>query len=822
MAKRLVQPVPGVVTGVFTRVGVPVLEGTRVVAVGSQQFTVPIDGVPAVEDGTEVTVVLDARGRPAAWEPPHRREAAALGVTPDVWRDFKAAHPAAAGPWGQILFADVFRLPVLVHENVLRMLGSSRTGPPYEKLGQYVAAGICTSDGDQVNRRREQIFRDPVLGAYLERFGWATAHLRLRHLYGLESGPAHRILKALDLSLDWLGLYPYLAAYAQNGHEIPFEALDAIAQYHQRTQSRPERLHAALLWTLHDHSLSGSRGLVLPVAKWLALADRTLKKHAGQTQSMAVSFLVALQKTAWPDLVATGYVGVWTDKKSGVQMAAVNALWHAVFYSGCYMRRLAAAPSGSPLVPPAAVPAAVRQGLDADQGAALDAVLRQRLTVITGGPGRGKTELIATLAVVAALQSPAVSTWVLAPTARAAVVSRNAALRVAARHGLAAGQLLAAVRFMTVHRALALTPTTLGAFPSRVVAPPLVMLDEASMVDALLLHALLDVLRESDSHVAVIGDTHQLPPVGVGQPLLDTLGLLASGPGGAPPSLVRTLTTMHRTAGNPLDAAVEDLRDAIDDARQPALLTLDPKAAQRARAQRYQQALDLLDQAATVDHRDAVITAARMAPKVRQAVVRAQKVGPSTFFVLGPYRIARVVNTGNLNQVLHDTLHRGPALAVGEPVIVRRNGYYPVASSPGQVYVTNGTPGEVVPGGDDRMFVARVDDPEASSGQRDVLLPKAGRGIDFDLAYVDTVHAAQGGEAPVVVLLGEPKDAAQDPAYRVAWSPRQLYTALTRVQDIGARQGRVVILGAITGEMLAATPDAVVAPQAFRSGWKKG
>ena len=120
------------------------------------------------------------------------------------------------------------------------------------------------------------------------------------------------------------------------------------------------------------------------------------------------------------------------------------------------------------------------------------------------------------------------------------------------------------------------------------------------------------------------------------------------------------------------------------------------------------------------------------------------------------------------------------------------------------------------------MFVARVDDPEASSGQRDVLLPKAGRGIDFDLAYVDTVHAAQGGEAPVVVLLGEPKDAAQDPAYRVAWSPRQLYTALTRVQDIGARQGRVVILGAITGEMLAATPDAVVAPQAFRSGWKKG
>lgn len=817
MAKRNVKSAVRLVTGALSRIGPLELSAYREVSVGSHRFTVPLEAVPAVPDGTVVAVELDVQGQPVMWELPRRKEAAALGIELGVWQAFKAGQAAPLGLWGTSLFESVFSLPVLVHANVDKMLGSDAHTPPYEDLSQYP----CVSDGQALQRARRAMMIDPVLGAYLERFGWATAHLRLRYQYGLDRAQAHQLLKCMDLSLNWLTLYPYLGAYALEGFRIPFEVLDAIAYHHQRMQSRPERLHAALVWTMHHESLTGAQRLVRPVREWIALTDRALNRFARQSQTTGVSAQGALQQTVWPDLIQTQYVHEW-GAPNGDQMAAVTSFWSAVYGSGRYLRQRVNMPPTVPLIPAAARSTALMGGLDPDQQQALDAILQQRLTLVTGGPGRGKTRLIATLAVLAAQQPSPVPLWVLAPTARAAVVSKHEALALAKQHGVSRDVLFRTVKFMTVHRALALTPTTVGARTPGVITPPLVLVDETSMLDAMLLHALLRSARDSDTRLALIGDAHQLPPVGVGQPLLDVLAFLRSGAFAYPPGLIHELTTMHRTNNNPLDPAVEDLRDAIDEAAQRAATGGDPDQIRAANAARYQQALDLLDQASTVQHKKVKIRAAQMVHEVERAIAKANKKSRTDFYVLTTYRIARMINTTNLNQALHDLLHPGPDLAAGEPVVVRRNGHYPSLTSAVPVYVANGTAGVVVAGGTKREFVARVDDPESPTSQQDILLARAGRDIEFDLAYVDTVHAAQGGEAPFIVILGEPTDADTDDTYRMQWSPRHLYTALTRVRDLGKAAGQVLILGAITGEMLATSHVAAPAPKAFQNGWKKG
>ena len=133
----------------------------------------------------------------------------------------------------------------------------------------------------------------------------------------------------------------------------------------------------------------------------------------------------------------------------------------------------------------------------------MTAALAHRLSVITGGPGTGKTSSIKSIAAAAELRGAKV--LLVAPTGRAAV-------RMTQSGGLKAS---------TVHSALQWIP---GEGPGRDRHDPLqcdlLIVDETSMANLELLVMLLRAVG-GDTHVALVGDADQLAPVGAGKPFAE-------------------------------------------------------------------------------------------------------------------------------------------------------------------------------------------------------------------------------------------------------------------------------------------------------------
>ena len=140
------------------------------------------------------------------------------------------------------------------------------------------------------------------------------------------------------------------------------------------------------------------------------------------------------------------------------------------------------------------------------QKAAVRLALASKVLVITGGPGVGKTTIVK--AILRILAAKTVKLLLCAPTGRAAK-------RLHETTGQDA---------KTIHRLLEVDPKT-GGFKRNVEHPldcDLLVVDETSMVDVLLMHALLKAVPETAA-LLVVGDVDQLPSLGPGQILADTI-----------------------------------------------------------------------------------------------------------------------------------------------------------------------------------------------------------------------------------------------------------------------------------------------------------
>lgn len=176
--------------------------------------------------------------------------------------------------------------------------------------------------------------------------------------------------------------------------------------------------------------------------------------------------------------------------------------------------------------------------LSDEQAAAVALALRQRLAVIVGGPGTGKTAIA--VAIVRGLQARGVRDIVLAaPTGRAAQ-----RLGEAVAAGLPAGtpdeQRPAA---MTLHRLLGAHRGGFRHGPRAPLPVGAVLVDEASMMDLRLCAALL-AATPADAHLVLLGDADQLPSVEAGQVLADIV--TAAEPAAASRPLVARLTRSFR------------------------------------------------------------------------------------------------------------------------------------------------------------------------------------------------------------------------------------------------------------------------------------
>ncbi len=153
--------------------------------------------------------------------------------------------------------------------------------------------------------------------------------------------------------------------------------------------------------------------------------------------------------------------------------------------------------------PAAESPSGADDELTAEQRAAVGHVFAHRLSVITGGPGTGKTASIR--AIARAASGRGTSVMLVAPTGRAAI-------RMTESSGL---------RATTVHSALGWVP---GEGPTRDAEDPLecdlLIADECSMANLELMVVLLRAVGPR-THVVLVGDADQLAPVGAGKPFAE-------------------------------------------------------------------------------------------------------------------------------------------------------------------------------------------------------------------------------------------------------------------------------------------------------------
>ncbi len=144
--------------------------------------------------------------------------------------------------------------------------------------------------------------------------------------------------------------------------------------------------------------------------------------------------------------------------------------------------------------------------LDPDQVRATEQAVREKVLVITGGPGTGKTTLLTALLTI--LRRADARFVLAAPTGRAAK-----------RMAESAGE-----EAMTIHRLLEYNPREGGFHRSEdnPLQADFVIVDETSMVDLALMDHLLRAV-DPHSHLILIGDVDQLPSVGPGSVLRDLI-----------------------------------------------------------------------------------------------------------------------------------------------------------------------------------------------------------------------------------------------------------------------------------------------------------
>ncbi len=342
------------------------------------------------------------------------------------------------------------------------------------------------------------------------------------------------------------------------------------------------------------------------------------------------------------------------------------------------------------------------------QYAGVKMMLGSRVSVLTGGPGVGKTTVLNVLLHI--LKKHKVHIHLAAPTGKAAQ-------RAAEVTGVEAS---------TIHRLLGLNGP--GAEPAEVEDGVLVI-DESSMIDVYLMNSIMKAARNVP--LILVGDVDQLPSVGPGQVLADIIN------SNAVP--VTRLTQVFRQAAGSLiirnahhinNGLMPEKGDRTDDFFFLEMSEKDPETGERL-------------EASVIGER---ITE-KIASLVADRLPKAYGFDPiRDIMVLSPMNIT-TTGVSNLNTVLQQRLNPRPAkeitrfgtrFGIGDKVIQTRNNY--------DLDIFNGDVG----------IITSIDDEE----EKRLAVDFGGKVVEipFDemdalrLAYSMTIHKSQGSQAEAVVI----------------------------------------------------------------------
>jgi len=492
---------------------------------------------------------------------------------------------------------------------------------------------------------------------------------------------------------------------------VGFRTADRVARNLGIPADAPERLQAGLLFTLQE--ASGEGHVFLPET---VLLER------------AAAILETPKEALPPRLQELEALGKVIAEGSGQDRAIYLPRLHAAETTVAgRLLQVARGPVRSITeLPGRAVEWYERRSgleLDRTQRHALEAALTEKVLVVTGGPGTGKTTLVRGLTSI--LEAKGRKVELAAPTGRAAK-------RLAEATGSNA---------RTIHRLLEYMPAD-HAF-ARCEENPIpaehVVIDEVSMLDVELAAALLRAVP-SQGRLLLVGDADQLPSVGPGTVLAD---LIASGVlpvvrlerifRQAARSLI--VRNAHRINRGQVPLLPEDSRDAdfffIERDDPGALVNTVGELVQR----RIPSAFGL----------DAVDDIQVMAPMHR---------GDAGVATLNEH-LRRLLNPpkGEPEIVQGSRTFRG-----GDKIMQVRNNY--------DLEIFNGDLGRIATVDPEKRSILAVFD------GRLVEIPPEGI-EDLQLAYCTTIHKAQGSEFPAVVVV-------LHHSHHIMLERNLLYTAVTR------------------------------------------
>ncbi|MFN8195383.1 MAG: exodeoxyribonuclease V subunit alpha [Nocardioidaceae bacterium] len=398
----------------------------------------------------------------------------------------------------------------------------------------------------------------------------------------------------------------------------------------------------------------------------------------------------------------------------------------------------------------------------AEQRAAAQAAAVRWTTVLTGGPGTGKTTAVAGLLALLAEQAesgrpPRVA--LTAPTGKAAARLQEAVARATESLPPPDRDRLGRLTASTLHRLLGARPDSRTRFRhhrDNRLPHDVVVVDETSMVSLTMMARLVEAARP-DARLVLVGDPDQLASVEAGAVLAD----LVAGLGSRDPEAVAALRTSHRF-GARIGELAAAVRNGDDDAAwtllceggpEIELVPADDAAPEVVRRVALDAALATRTAAEAGDG-DAAIAAMD-----RHRLLCAHREGP-----FGAAHWNRLVERW-LGDALGTPVGQawGREWYAGRPLLVTANDY--------GLGLFNGDTGVV------------VRDDAAPQGLRAVVAG-VGRHLGFAISRLSdvetlhamTVHKSQGSQAAEVTVLLPPEDSR-------LLSRELFYTAITRAQD---------------------------------------
>ncbi|MBV9582540.1 MAG: AAA family ATPase [Chloroflexi bacterium] len=562
----------------------------------------------------------------------------------------------------------------------------------------------------------------------------------LRHI-GLGKADARRVREAYgDDAGRLVRENPYRLADEIRG--IGFLTADTLRVMLGIGPTSPYRLHAALRYTLEQ--IARSEGHVyLPLAELVERTARQLDERRATTGRWEPDArLVSALRDYLPTFTSSDDAAIEAGPSGNFEADDARIYSRELYEAECEAaeRLRALIEHEAPLFEPEELEHAIRETesdneliLETEQRRAVAAALTRLVSIISGGPGVGKTTSIRIL--VQLLERRGVPYMLLSPTGKAAKRLQEATLRDAYTIHR---QLFSLERQKEEHQRQSRRRSRAAAMQQVVLPADAVIVDEASMVDVPLLAWLLRSVGPR-TRLIFVGDKDQLASVGPGSVLRD---LVACG------RIPVTLLTVIKRQGE--GSPIVEAAHAINRGEPP--------------------------EAGSTSAGDLYILKAR--PPGDDNGMHAQQLIVESAVRLGAQVISpqhtSPVGVAALNAALQERVNPPAAtkpevrlsdetvFRLGDRVIVGKNNY--------QTLCFNGETGQLVDIGP-RQLTLRMDDFE---GER---LVEYARDDWWQLqhAYAITTHRAQGSEWPnVVVVVSQ--------SHYLMLQRNLVYTALTRAR----------------------------------------